>query len=305
MTNKKSLDKGIIFALLTAIISGISIFYAKIAVVKISPLVLTTSRNLWVAFLFLVYFIFSKKLKNIKALKKNELINLTLVGLIGGALPFYLFFTGLSVIGAQTANFIHKSLFIWVSLLAYIFLKEKLNLNYWLAFILIFIANFFLMPFKFDFNRGELMVFSATLLWAAENILAKKILSRVSSETVGLFRMTVGSLILLLLLSINSQLNRLLAINNQQLVAIILGGSILFFYVYFWYKALKYAPASLVTLILTFSVVVGNILTGSFTNIRILPKEILYSTLTIIALISILTSFYTKHRISKSKIFNI
>jgi len=149
------------------------------------------------------------------------------------------------------------------------------------------------------------MVFSATLLWAAENILAKKILSRVSSETVGLFRMTVGSLILLLLLSINSQLNRLLAINNQQLVAIILGGSILFFYVYFWYKALKYAPASLVTLILTFSVVVGNILTGSFTNIRILPKEILYSTLTIIALISILTSFYTKHRISKSKIFNI
>src|SRR3989339_2068232 len=253
MTNRNNLNKGIFFALMTSMISGISIFYAKIAVVKISPLVLTSSRNLWVAFLFLVYFIFSKRLKDIKALKKNELVNLTLVGLIGGALPFYLFFTGLSLIGAQTANIIHKSLFIWVSLLALIFLKEKLNLGYWLAFFLVIIGNFFFVPFKINFGLGETMVFIATLLWAVENIIAKKILKTISSQMVGLFRMGIGSTILLLSLTINGQLNKLLTINNQQLIIIMIGGSILFFYVYFWYQALKYAPASLVTLILTLS----------------------------------------------------
>lgn len=280
MTNKNNLNKGIIFALVTSIISGISIFYAKIAVVKISPLVLATSRNLWVAFLFLVYFIFSKRLKHIKTLKKNELINLTLVGLIGGALPFYLFFTGLSLIGAQTANIIHKSLFVWVSLLALIFLKEKLNLSYWLTFILVIVANFFFIPFKINFSLGEIMVFVATLFWAVENIIAKKILKTISSEMVSLFRMGIGSSILLLSLTISGQLNKLLVINSQQLIIITIGGSILFFYVYFWYQALKYAPASLVMLILTFSVVVGNILSGSFIGVKFLSKDI-YSSLLI------------------------
>jgi uncharacterized membrane protein len=124
----------------------------------------------------------------------------------------------------------------------------------------------------------------ATVLWSVENVLAKKVLRNISSELVGLFRMGIGSLILLAALMTTGNFEKLLAINNQQLTIIIIGGTILFFYVYFWYKALKYAPASLVTLVLTFSVVVGNILNGTFAGVKILPKDIYSSLLTTVSL---------------------
>ena len=280
MNKEINLKKGILLAFLTSIISGVAIFYSKIAVVKIPPLILTTSRNLYVGFLFLLLFIFQKRFREIRRLKRNQLILLILVGIIGGALPFYLFFTGLSLTtNPQAANLIHKTLFIWVTILAAIFLKEKFNLNYLITFILVFLGNFYFAKLSLNFGKGEMLVFLATILWSIENILAKKVLQKVSSEIVGLFRMGIGSLLLLFSTIISGKFSLFLAYDLNKIKIIFIGGTILFFYVYFWYKALKYAPASLVTLILTFSVVVGNILNGSFGKVKILPKDIYSSTL--------------------------
>src|SRR3989344_2600725 len=210
-----NLKKGILLAFLASVISGFAIFYSKISVAKISPLVLTTSRNFYVGVLFLVLFLVSGRIKELKKLKKEQLTFLILIGFIGGALPFYLFFTGLQYIPAINANLIQKTLFVWVTILAVIFLKEKITAGYFVSFALIFTANFFFAKFNLTFGKGELMI---------------------------------------------------------------LGGTILFLYVYTWYKALKYTPASLAALILTFAVVVGNILNGAFAGIKILPKDI-YSSL--------------------------
>lgn len=277
------IKKGILFAFLTSIISGVAIFYAKLAVAKIEPLVLTTSRNLYVGLIFLLFFLVSKRLAEIKKLTRGQLIRLILIGIIGGGLPFFLFFTGLKMTSAQTANLIHKSLFIWVSALAVIFLNERFNLTYTISFILVFIANFLFTRLPLTFGKGELIILAATILWAIENVLAKKVLKEVSSEMVGLFRMGIGSSILLTSLIITGKSSQLLILTRQQLVIIVIGGSILFFYVYFWYKSLKYAPASLVTLILSFSLVVGNVLKGAFVGINIFPKEIYSSLLIVIA----------------------
>lgn len=275
------MKKGILLAFLTSIISGIAIFYSKIAVAKITPLILTTSRNMTAAALLVICYWLLGKRGELKRLKKGQWFNLVLIGVIGGALPFYLFFTGLQFVKAPTANLIHKTLFIWVTFLAVVFLKEKLNLSYIIAFALIFLGNFYFAKIPLVFGKGEAMILAATLLWSVENILAKKVLKNVSSEAVGLFRMGVGSLILLTSLIVTGKIEKLATINYQQLTIILTGGTILFFYVYFWYKALKYAPASLVTLILTFSAVVGNILNGAFAGIKILPKDT-YSSLFII-----------------------
>lgn len=283
-----NLKKGILLAFLTSSISGIAIFYSKIAVAKIPPLILTTSRNLYVGFLFFpLLFIFQKRFKEIRRLRRNQLILLILVGIIGGALPFYLFFSGLSLTTPQTANLIHKTLFIWVTILAVIFLKEKLNLNYLIVFILVFLGNFYFTKLPSRFGRGELMVFLATILWSIENILAKKVLKNVSSEVVGLFRMGIGSLLLFFSTIISGKAHLFLTYDLNKLTIVFIGGTILFFYVYFWYKALKYAPASLVTLVLSFSVVVGNILNGSFAGVKVLPKDI-YSSMLIFFAISLL-----------------
>ena len=287
----KNLRKGILLAFLASVISGVAIFYSKIAVAKIPPLVLTTSRNFYVGLIFLILFLFTGRFAELKKLKKKQLLLLALIGLIGGALPFYLFFTGLQYVPAIEANLIQKTLFIWVTILAFILLKEKVTFTHLISFALIFLANFYFAKVNLVLGKGELMILAATVLWSVENIIAKKVLKDISSEMVGLFRMGIGGIFLMLTTILTGKVGFFQTINNQQLTIILIGGTILFFYVFTWYKALKYAPASLVTLILTFAVVVGNILNGSFAGVKILSKDIYTSLLITIAITIILIRY--------------
>lgn len=297
---KDNLQKGIFFALLTSIISGIAIFYAKLTVVKIDPLVLTTSRNLVVGLLFLVLFFATNKFGELKKLNKSQWLNLVLIGLIGGALPFFLFFTGLKMIGAANANLIHKSLFIWVSILSIIFLKEKFNVSYWLGFVLVLLGTFVFAGQKLTLGYGEMLVLSATILWAVENILAKKVLKNVSSELVGLFRMGIGSIVLFLAVVTSGKLSLVISLSLDKIIPIVIGGVILSFYVYFWYKALKYAPAGLVALILTFSIVVGSVLNSSFVGVKLAVNDI-YTHILITGSVVLVFFNYFKDQTSKIK----
>lgn len=294
MDKRSDLKKGIIYATLTAIISGLAIFYSKISVAKIPPLILTTSRNSYVAFLFISLFIIRGHLGRLKKLTKKQLVFLFLIGLIGGSFSFYLFFTGLSLVHPQTANLIHKTLFIWVTFLAVVFLKEKLNFPFLISFFLIFAANFLWAKVPFSFAWGEGLILLATFFWAIENILAKKILKEVSSEMVGLFRMTIGSMILLSLIFFQGKEKVFFTFDGPKLTTILVGGTLLFFYVFFWYKALKYAPASLATLILSFSTVVGNLLNGAFIKVKLLPVDIFSSILITLAIFIIFQTFFLK-----------
>ena len=138
------------------------------------------------------------------------------------------------------------------------------------------------------------MILTATVLWSIENILSKKVLKNISSDLVGLFRMGIGSLILLLTVFVTGKGNMILSLDLKQLSVIFIGGTILFFYVYTWYRALKYAPVSLVTLVLAFSVVVGNILNGSFAGVNISQKEIYSSIFISSAVMLVLLKMYDR-----------
>lgn len=290
---KNNIKKGVLFALSTSIISGFAIFYSKISVAKIDPLVLTTARNLYVGIIFLILFLVSFRLNEIKKLKKKDLFPLIMIGVIGGSLPFYLFFAGLGMVEtAMIGNLIHKTLFIWVAFLAFFFLKEKLNLVYLISFALVFIGSFYFSFSKFSFGQGEIMILSATLLWSVENIIAKKVLKNISADMVGLFRMGIGSLVLIPMVFLSGKGNMLMSLDLKQLSVIFIGGTILFFYVFTWYRSLKYSPASLATMILVFSTVVGNVLNGSFAHIKIAQTEIYSSIFITIAVLLILIKLF-------------
>src|SRR3972149_5145265 len=62
-----------------------------------------------------------------RALRPRQWGGLLILGVIGGSIPFLLFFTGLAQASAPSAAFIHKTLFIWVALLAIPFLGERLR----------------------------------------------------------------------------------------------------------------------------------------------------------------------------------
>lgn len=299
MTNTQ---KGIMYAFIASIISGIAVFYAKISVAKIDPLVLTTSRNLFAGLLLLITYAvsFYSSNKSSHNITLRQLPKLLLISIIGGSIPFFLFFTGLKLMNAQTANLIQKSLFIWVGIASLLIFKQKLNLWYLMAFVLVYIANYVVNPFSFTLSQGMIMVLGATLLWSVENLAVQHFLRNTSESILSVFRMLGGGIFLFLITIITGKLPILLSLSQSQLITIIVGGSILSAYVYFWYKALKYAPASVVTLVLTFSLAVGNILNGSLGGIKISHQDIMTSIFIATAMIPVLILAFRQ----KNMIFN-
>lgn len=264
----KETTKGIRLSLVTAFISAVSIFINKFAVDAITPpLVFTTTKNLGVGLLMISILFLTGKWKLIKDLNRKETIYLFLIGLIGGSIPFYLFFTGLSSISAINAALIHKTLVFWVAILALPTLKERLSKTQVLAIILLFSSNLIVGGFEgFEYSVGELLVLGATILWATENVLAKQVLKTVDSDIVTSARMGFGSIILLIasLLVAPEDLAQVTKLNFTQWFWMILTIITLFGYVTTLYKALKIAPAITVTTILVASTLVTNMLSVIF-----------------------------------------
>ena len=261
-------SKGIYLALATALISGISIFVNKFAVDAISPpLVFTAVKNSGVGLIILSFILLTGKWQLVKTLKKRQYIWLITIGIIGGSIPFYLFFTGLSTIPAINAAMIHKSLVLWVAVLASIFLKEKITKLHILAILVLFSSNYLVGGFKgFTFSTGELYILLATLFWSVETIVAKKILSEVDPDILTGFRMGFGSLVLLAAACITTpqSLSGALHLSLSQWMWMSITMFALLAYVSIWYRALQVAPAILVTTILVASTVVTNVLSAVF-----------------------------------------
>ena len=273
-------QKGIYFAIAAAILSGFSIFLNKFAVTAITPpLVFTATKNFSVGLLIIGIIIATKKWRLFKEIKKQDFLKLTLIGIIGGSLPFYLFFTGLSQTSAINGAMIHKSLVFWVAILAFPLLKEKLSRVQILAISLLFISNYFVGGFSgFQFSQAEAMILLATILWAGETILVKKLLPRVDPDIVLAFRMGLGSLILLSasFFAYPASVLQITTLTSVQLFWLLLTAIILFAYVATWYRALKYAPAILVSAILVSSTLITNLLSAIFIT-HSLPSVLLSS----------------------------
>jgi drug/metabolite transporter (DMT)-like permease len=266
--SSSKVTKGIYFAILTAFISGFSNFVNKIAVTSINPpLVFTAEKNAFVGLLIIGILIVTLKWKKLRLLGRKDALFLVLIGIIGGSLPFYLFFTGLSQIPAINGAIIHKTLFIWVAILAVPFLKEKISKMQILGVLLLFCANFIiggLVPFKF--SMGELFVLSATILWAVENILAKKILPKVDPDIVTAARMGIGSLILLgaSVLVAPQALSKGLMMTESQWFWMGITVVLLLGYVTTWYRALRFAPVTIVASVLVSATLITNVLSAIF-----------------------------------------
>ena len=90
-------------------------------------LTFTIVRNICVAVILTVVLLFLGHVKSLQNLSKKEWGMLVVIGAIGGGIPFAMFFSGLSMIGAINGNILQKTLFIWVALLAVPILKERIT----------------------------------------------------------------------------------------------------------------------------------------------------------------------------------
>jgi len=255
----------IMLALACAVISGTNNFLTKIAVTAVNnPTAYTFLKNAIVGVFLLGIILLARKWGEIRRLNRAQIRQLIAIAAIGGSVPFILYFTGLTMISAVNAAFIHKTLFIWVALLAVPFLKERLGQIQITALLLLLAAHLVMGVPSFAFNRGEFFVLAATLLWAVENIIAKKALTDLSPLTVIGARMVLGSLVIFFVVAWQGNIGLLLDLNTTQWGWTMLTSLLLLGYVLTWYTALKYAPATLVAALLVPAVFVTNFLNAIF-----------------------------------------
>jgi len=266
-----NIKTGLYFALATAIISGVSNFLNKKALSVLGDsFVFTTAKNVLVALVLCAIIIFFAKFKELKKLNKKQWLLLIIIGVVGGSLPFVLFFKGLTLTSAIQASFIHKTLFIWATLLAIPLLKEKLSKLQGLALIILLAGNFILDGFTgWQFNWGSLLILLATLLWSCEYIIAKFVLRDVSSWLVAWARMFFGAIVLVIWLGLAGKISVVTSLAGLQWAWIGMGAILLLGYVGFWYAALQRAPVSVVASVLILAspvtTLISGVATGRFT----------------------------------------
>ena len=164
-------------------------------------------------------------------------------------------------------------LLVWVALLALPLLGERLGAMHIVAIALLVVGQIGLAGGATTlFGQGQLMVLAATLVWAGEVVVAKKLLADLSSWTVGLTRMGVGSVVLVAWTLLRGQGAALTTLTSTQWMWVLLTGVILAGYVSTWFAALSRAPAVDVTAVLVVGAVITALLAAVVKGAPLVPR---------------------------------
>ena len=272
-----NMKKGIYLVLITAVISGLANFFNKFGLEALGKdaYQYTALKNIIAAIILSLLVLTPLIWPKLKKLNSGDWLKLLAIGLIGGSLPFLLFFKGLSLTSAVSAAFIHKTLFIWVAVIAWPLLKEKLTRIQLLALVILLGGNFIFGGFKFfSWGYAQTLILMATIFWAVENVIVKKTLRKIDSLVIAWGRMFFGSLILINFLVFTGNTAGLMDINLSQFFWLALVGLLLTGYVISWYSALKKLPVTVVASFLVLASPITAFLNSAFITHKLSSQNI-------------------------------
>ena len=235
--------KGVLFALMTALVSGTSVFVNSYAVKGFEPFSFVAVRNLAVVLLLVAGVLLAGQLSVVRSLTRRQWAALAFVGLIGGAVPFLLYFQGLALVaGAARASFLYRSLFFIAAILGVVWMRERVTRNVIIGVGIAMLGNLLLLGGAAEgaWGAGELLVLGATTMWACEYAVAKKVMKEeeISPRMLALGRMGFGALILLAFTAFTGQLWVAGAYSMLQWEWVGISAAFLFAFVGFWYVGL-------------------------------------------------------------------
>ena len=257
---------GVALAFATALVSGVAVYVNSKGVAHFDDAtVYTTAKNAVAGLLLLALTL--PLLTGVRAARarpqaRAHWAGLVAIACVGGSVPFVLFFEGLARASATQAAFIHKTLVIWVALLAVPLLRERLGKAHVAAIVLVVAGQAWIAGDvgTVTFGAGEAMILAATLLWAVEVIVVKRLLPALASSMLAAARMAVGTIVLLGWVAVSGRAGGLAALGAEQWSWAFLTGLLLAGYVATWYAALARAQAVDVTAVLVFGAVVTAVL---------------------------------------------
>jgi drug/metabolite transporter (DMT)-like permease len=288
---RSAVAKGMLLALAAACVSGITVFVNAYGVQEFdNGTIYTTAKNAVAGVVLLAVVLplalaaasgrGARRLELTRPVTRTQWGGLVALSIVGGSVPFLLFFEGLRRIASDTpvqAQFIHKTLVIWVAVLAVILLRERVGLLQLAAVAALVLGQAVLAGgssavLHISFGRGEYMILAATLLWAIETVLAKALLRSLSSWTIALTRMVAGSMLLVAWVLVTGQAGQLVHMDANQWKWALATGAGLALYVALWFAALALAPAVSVTAVLVAAVPVTAVLQAMVNHVALRPQ---------------------------------
>ena len=279
---------GVQFALAAALVSGVSVYLNGKAVRNFSsPTVYTTAKNLFAGVILVAIAIALAGRAGQRAGQRNgehadrgrtpiPVAAFATIAVIGGAVPFVLFFEGLARATSNDAAFIHKTLIIWAALLATAVLRERLTRVHVLA-IAVLVVGYVALAGGIDslhIGMGEAMILGATICWSVEVVLVRWITADFRSTDVAAVRLGGGSLVLVAWVLLRGDFGELLSMSGSELLWIALTGPMLAMFVTLWFAALERAQVVDVTAILVLGAVVTGILNAVIGNAGIASQAV-------------------------------
>jgi drug/metabolite transporter (DMT)-like permease len=261
---------GLVLAFATACVSGVAVYANGRGVARFpDATTYTTAKNLVAALVLVAALAATSAARpgaglTWPATARQRLV-LASVAVVGGSLPFVLFFEGLARAGSTDAAFVHKTLVVWVAILAAAFLGERIGPAQLAAVGLLVGGQAYLGGGvrSIEPGAGEAMILAATLLWSVEVVVAKRLLATVSPLTVATVRMAGGVVVLVGWAIARGELAALLHLGAAAWTWAALVGGLLALYAATWFAALARAPAVDVTAVL----VVGAVVTAGLDHV--------------------------------------
>ena len=275
---------GLALAAGTAAISGVAVFVNGLVVASFpDPVALAGVRNGFVGLALIAMLGLPSLVREVAALEVRQRLSLVCLGVVGGGIPFILFFSGLAATGGPGAAIIHKTMFLWVALLAIPLLGERIGALQIGALGLLAVGVFLAGPApSLAVGPAAALILAATWMWAAEVLVARRVLRSVSVRLSAASRMTIGSAVILGWLALTGRIGSVAAFGMEQWLLVGATGVLLLGYVVTWYGALRRAPATSVSAVLVGGVVV----TAALAALRsgTLPAAPVVGGITVIAL---------------------
>ncbi len=255
---RKAVGPGILLVLLTVLISGVSNFVNFYAVgLSTGSDAFVAVRNLVVAGVLgiMALLLVALRAPAVRSrLTRVDWAKLGAIGILGGGIPFLLFFRGLQMAGASgaaTATFGYRALFLMAAVFGVVFLRERLSPRIALAAALLLAGNALLLSFTAPiWTDGTAYVLLATALWASEYTLSKHALRNLSPGTVALARMGFGGAFILGYVGVSGQMGSVLTLSGPQWGWVLLSAILLVGFVTTWYAGLKSLDLSVATAVL-------------------------------------------------------
>ncbi|MFA5894815.1 MAG: DMT family transporter [Candidatus Shapirobacteria bacterium] len=239
MFNTTNLERR--FWVLTQLVFSVAMIIVtkRILGVGAEPLVMT-----WEMLAIAGLILFLMLVRRGEKLKKDEVKELIIPGIVGGGLAYWLGFLGLQQTQAANYAFLTKSTVVFTCILAFLLLKEKWTVNKTWAILLIILGSF-LLSTKGKLgasNGGELLVLASSFCYAISYVFAAKSMKKVSALTMATYRTLIGALVLFSICLIRG--NQLWWVDGQ----IVLGGLIVAISVLSAHKIMRISDASYMVL---------------------------------------------------------